>query len=396
MEYKFYDKNIVVGYIKELLHNFNLPVCEVYNSNYSTLYEGRVYIKNNDFCLCKNISNSLFLERKKPYVFNKRFINLTTNFNITSSEYDVKTHEYLGNYLRFIRNYYNIDLMPLYNCFSNRTLESIGIKHYKLKNGTLAINTNNYLYYLIPVKFNNDYTIAIDCPKQYRIFCAIYKNGIASQITKFKSYEELMGESLKNISGSSFYSPYIYSTKFNSAETLWAKENSLYMVLEVPLDIKSSVTILEGNYINTTSRIGCINSPKVVDVKQKSLYPSQLSLLSLNNEVSYPFADRLVEYLFKNPVVSNEKIEHNIERIQKLLNKNMYTNKGIIHDVWTDKIKENIYDFLLTRDAKTKDTFKIDNGFYEAPIQNKLLDNYKDILGYADRDVEDQLQNYGG
>ena len=179
MKYNFYDKNIVVGYIKELLHNFNLPVCKIYTKD-TKLFEGRTYIKDNNFYKCFKLdTGGLYLDRKTPYVYNKKFINVTTNFNITSSEYDTKTHEYLGNYLRFIRDYYNIDLMPLYNCYSNRVLDSL-YKEYSLEDSgdSVFINTGKYNYYLIPVKFNKDYTIALDSCKSYNIFCAIYKNGI--------------------------------------------------------------------------------------------------------------------------------------------------------------------------------------------------------------------------
>ena len=33
MKYKFEDSSLMIGYIKELLHNFNLPMTEVYTED---------------------------------------------------------------------------------------------------------------------------------------------------------------------------------------------------------------------------------------------------------------------------------------------------------------------------------------------------------------------------
>ena len=41
---KFNDKSIFVGYIKELLHTFNLPNVKVYDSTF--IYEGYTCIKD--------------------------------------------------------------------------------------------------------------------------------------------------------------------------------------------------------------------------------------------------------------------------------------------------------------------------------------------------------------
>ena len=42
----FNDKNIFVGYIKELLHSFNLPNIKCYKED-SFLYDGATFIKDN-------------------------------------------------------------------------------------------------------------------------------------------------------------------------------------------------------------------------------------------------------------------------------------------------------------------------------------------------------------
>lgn len=402
MNYNFNDQNIVTGYIKELLHNFNLPVVPIYTKD-TILYENRTYI--NDISFCKALNGSLV--SNIPYLYGRKYLNLTSNLDIKSNLYDTETHEYLGNYLRFIRDYNKINLMPLYNCFSNRKLENVNEDFtirdkntFENKKYTINTYSGNSIYYLIPVKFNKEYTVAINCLSQYDIFCVLYKNGIINQVKENGnvSYEKLISNTLTKVSGSTFYNPFIYKTSYDASD-LWQMENCLYMVIKLPKNISSSIVILEGNYLDITKPIGSnISSqnfndsgelllPKTID---NSLLPTKLSLLTVNNNISYPFADRLVEYLLNNVIASKETIEYNILRLQENLMRQGTSSKGFIHDIWTDKIKEGIYKFLVKNKSKTKDDVVIN----EESHFNMLLDNYNDILNYGDKDVEIQLQEY--
>lgn len=394
MKYHFNDENIVVGYIKELLHNFNLPVSAVYTED-TIPYVGRSYIKDNKYC--KYIDGHYKVTN--PYVYNEQILNMTKNLNIVSNTYDTKTHEYLGEYLRFIRDYHGINLMPLYNCFSNKILDDT-TEIFKLSQGDHLIDTEtrDYIYYLIPAKFNKEYTVAVDCQSQYEMFCVLYKNGIINQANDRSedSYEVLMSETIKKINGSNFYNPFIYSTKFDASD-IWSKENCLHIVLKLPVKISSSIVVLEGNYVDKSSRIGGLICPEVNSfgdshVASTEMGATKLSLLSINNEISYPFADRLVEYLFNNSIMPTEKIEFNIKRIQlDLLNQGL-SLKGLINDVWTDAIKQKIYQFICTTKSRSLDTINVKIGSATRSYNKKLIDEYEDILSFADKDVEYQLQ----
>lgn len=163
MYYKFNETNNMTGYIKEMLKDFNLPIYKVYRED-KPIYDGRFYIKDHGIYRGVGSGESASLKRVNSFMYNQRQINMTTKLLINSSVYDSYTHNYLGNYLRFVRDYKGINLMPLYNCFSNEVPTELYTSAKINDNYILDINTanNNYVYYVVPVKFNEEYTIAID------------------------------------------------------------------------------------------------------------------------------------------------------------------------------------------------------------------------------------------
>lgn len=330
MYYKFNETNIATGYIKELLKEFNLPIYKVYTGDVNNpdeiIYPGRFYINKNNIYVGDNSTESPSLIEVNKYIYNRKQINITKNLVIKSSIYDSYTHTYLGNYLRFLRDYNKINLMPLYNCFNTETLNGVNFYITTKLGNTFEVNTNNssYNYYLVPIKFNEQYTIAIDSPTNYEICCLIHSTSEITDLSK-----ELMANTYTKIPGSQFSSPYLYSTDFDASK-YWPFENNLRLLIKLPKIIgDTTITVLEGNY---TAGVKCQNSiigeMAIDDKNSVGVYPTRLSLLEVNDKVSYPFADRLIEYLTNNAIIPQDQITDNIGRLQQAVYRNTYF-KGI-------------------------------------------------------------------
>ena len=155
--FKFNNTHIFTGYLKQKLASVNLPTCKIYTREFaeyvdkygtedprviesidSIVYSSedkRVatsvnYLKNNElYNYVWNVNHDLVnLGHDKAswkhvsdifYDSEKRIPGLTKTLSSPGRFYDTATHEYLGDYLRFLRDYYDINLMSLYNCFNN-------------------------------------------------------------------------------------------------------------------------------------------------------------------------------------------------------------------------------------------------------------------------------------
>lgn len=393
---KFNDKSIFVGYIKELLHTFNLPNVKVFDSSF--IYEGYTCIKDDYIQEYKGEGN---WKEICPYAFNQRILNYTKNLKVENNIYDSHTHAYLGEYLRFIRDYKHLDLMSMYNCFDNTIVPSLNLNWQNDSEEDFTFNTqDNYKIYAIPVKFNKNYTVAFSANTPVELVCGIYHKGII----EIESSSLLYKETYKKIPFNDFKKPFIYN-KLNK-EVLKLKElvqyeDELKLFIKLPINNNTSIVVLEGEFLNTNNKYLSIgktddnSQPKQVWKHARTIYnfadlndldinnlnfSSSLQLLELNSNFSYPFADRLVEYLVDNPITNIEEISDNIKRVQESLVKRRkdseaektglenYKHSGL----WEDRYKAVLYNIAA---------------------EEGLLDSKFDILGYVDKDIEIKLKN---
>lgn len=511
---KFGNNNIFTGYIKQLLHSFNLPKSRVYTkkqkqyfkangtelnvlttvkkfpgaSNISTGFSYPTdmryysYIKDGYFQHyieeIKGENNDIITHRwestSEHYHPNRKVLNLTKNLVISNNLYDYYTHEYLGDFLRFIRDYYDLNLMPLYNCFSNRICNNIYFNINKTYTITTTVNgiptelnssikatfdstDSNYKIYMLPVKLFNSYTIAIDCEYPIELFCGFY--GAYMDTRNFNT--ELAKATFRRISGSKFNKPFIYdglsseSIKKFSAEgldpmNLAQEEEDLKLFIKLPSNLASSITILEGDYTNYNNTFlegnkvlqnhtvtnyftgdiynniyvdsndrqvvknaneawtyvddnTAVPSANISGITEKTVltmsYPkledrefepiTTLQLLQLNTGESYPFSDKLIEYLIDNVITHLDTIPDNIKRVQAVLTRpykpgsNPY-DPGVDNTayqpehegIWDKKIRHIIYDYM--------------NNTNNNKINSELR---REAFGYVDKAAEQLVQN---
>lgn len=391
----FNDYHIFTGQIKELLADFYLPK-----------YRAGKWLKTD-----------------VNYSWGKNLKNYSRRLKIRTNAYDSYTHEYLGWYLRFLRDYKHIDLMPLYNCFSDNECSNI-----ELSEVSFNSYDSNYKIYSMPVMLGKKYTIAIDSHLPVEICLAIYD--------KYQSTNQFSIPyiSYKKYSSTYFNNPVLYDTekfieKFK-AEAISGREAEQQKILDtyeadirifikLPIENKSAITILEGDYRHWNDHLlrqvitkdargndiktwEAISNHWVTNFENKTIDENgfvsynfenacihfkpitNLQLLKINSGVSYPFSDRLMEYLTGNVITDDDDIADNVERVQQTLS----------FASWTDAEKDTLINYSYKQKGLWDYMFR--PVFYNAMQIDKLNGNDKnyDILGYVDKEVETYFRTF--
>ena len=337
----------------------------------------------------------------KGYTYNLKIRNYTKNLKIQNNVYDSYTHEYLGDYLRFQRDYRNINLMPLYNCFSNTLCPRLNINfdvvedvidgatNKVTKKGYVAkfdTRETNYKIYMIPIKLFQKYTIAIDCFTDVEVCCGFY-----GKYQYGSAYDTVAEDTYRCFNSLLFNKPVLYDPAAGLKKYLDPRhpleiaqhETDLKLFIKLPISNKSSIVILEGDYTEYTPSTIIKYSPAKdddfvvvnnhtqvnfdgdLDENIKHLV-TPLQLLAQNTGISYPFADRLIEYLVGNAVTPVDDISDNIKRAKKVIN----AKTNALHD--DEGVWEEIMQLILYNYASNNFNVRINH----------------DILGYVDKDTE--------
>ena len=492
---KYNNTHIFTGYLKQVLSSFNLPTCRIYTREFARYLEStgeedprvlksfdyfsalpnsnkeksktvRVgYLKDdsvfNYYGIKTNESNAFMCNWQRAsevfYSAETSTKGLTRTLVSAGPSYDTATHKYLGDYLRFVRDYYNVNLMSMYNCFSDELCHNINttVNIYTKNSLTddekkdpanyikFIINSSNtnYKIYKIPVRLFADYTIALECSSSVEMFCGLYNStlNVSEELG-----EKIIQKTYKKITGTLFSQPLLYNklnvnfwqkyinkkdkngkiekdvngnpvkTKAGLEDICWdltAREQDLYLFIKVPATCRSSIVVLEGDYReynssfyrayrkiytnettgedltktvwNYTQNRAILNFSKDVDLNNCAFKPiSKLQLLAFNTGESYPFADRLIEYLTGSVITSMDDIHDNITRAQRVMaqNKNFFKIEGL----WEEKMQNILYDYMMNSGPIKVKTVTIGADERDRENYGKVVDpkTYKD-LGYS-------------
>ena len=260
----------------------------------------------------------------QPYIFGDSVLQLTQTFNSTVNYYDPKTHYYLGQYLRYYRDIYGIDLMPFYNCFNYNVITDVTLtkENTEENNGYLNSSNDKYKLISIPIKFNKTYTIAIDCSTPVLMKSILYgemgmvkEHGYTGYLSDYM-YEDFRYENngvvnnilhlfkVKEVSSLNYNKPitYTYSNTKNDAirrlrqiypeesitedminedlKIFQTYEKYLCLTIQLPKDNNSTITVLEGDYTQSNNsniyNVGDLN--EISDKDTNRLFISNLKL----------------------------------------------------------------------------------------------------------------------
>ena len=467
--FKFNNTHIFTGYLKQKLSTTNIPTCKIYTKEFTDyriahgkedprIIESVELANSGDISKIQRVATRInYLRDGELYHYlwkydstkedlghdatswkrscidfynsEKAKPGLTKTLYSPGCYYDTTTHEYLGEYLRFLRDFHNVNLMSLYNCFNNSICSNLYINPLNQSRILFDSQDANYRIYAIPVKLFSNYTIALDSFQGIEMCCGLYN----SKLYKSTMVEDLIKKTFVKVNRAAFKQPFLFDkldVKNWSYETdivndLDAKEDTisrwdiikhekdLKLFIKVPSSCKSSIVILEGDYRNfndfkyipmiasksnevawtflhnrSISNFNAEDLPN--DINDIAFTPiSKVQLLELNTGESYPFADRLVEYLSGSAITSIDEIPDNIKRAQRTMSQNNHYFK--IEGLWEEKMQKIVYDYLMNSGPMEID----ENGElvdrrrgYHARLGHTNKSTLYDILGYVDKEAE--------
>ena len=436
---RFNDISVETRFIKSLLKNSFIPIAPTITEG-DLMVGGAIYSYNNHIMECKStgVFSSKYtreavcshmsicgtdficgvgvreaeykiIYQYTPYTFKP---GISSSFISTLNEYDCDTHKYLGKYLRYFRSTSGINLMPYYNCFTNKDTTLVSL----LGNRILDMSNDNKVVWSIPILLNKKYTIFMESSSPVSIGATFLNDTgrISSTIEGQETLlDSLLYSNVEQYQSLQITSPVTFGVVTKNPK-LFEYEDYLYMLIQVDKNHLGPITVLEGEY----SQPGCrfisnsqYREEDIVDFAPKVIP----SLGTISSTESIPYSNRLIEYLTQSAITPDDNIRNNIKRVKEELNlkdtKDIWTN-NLLYILFNKYFTYTSNKYIPSRKTSVEDSKSAlgltkDQLVY-LPYTGELvgtkninfsLDSRKniyDISGYVDKDVEKSLFDLGG
>lgn len=356
---------------------YNLPYIQTYLASW--FFGNAISVKSNMLVFPKNISagtiihtapNSKDLSGVWDFDVNKKL--WTTRINGTFTE---KTAQIILCDLIKQARFISTSSIQIWVEFPPVEDAIIPISSIAPEYSALNDPNSNFKVAQIPIKYNQTYTIAMDSNSEVTLQPAILKNGrfvytYNSDKVRINLTEQLKVKPITK-NKTLFKQPFTYRVDLfedsPNSKMLEINEKNLYLLIQVPSTLNTSLVVLEGDYTLSD------NCKKVYDMQElnrltpaqkNDLFISTLSLLRFNSKSSYAFSNRLIEYLTLNVINHLDDIDQNIIRVQEA--NNLYYLPDVSRGAWSDYMRAYYFNKMM----------KI----------NKV--QHIDLTGFIDKDTE--------
>ena len=264
----------------------------------------------------------------------------------------------------------------------------------------------------MPVRFGQTYTIGLESTSPIKMWCTLWNDveleltDTTNTILTSSDVINLRSSTLITATNCKLNKPFIYTKlKEFDASKFINYFNSLVLVIRVPINNKTSISVLEGDYIYNTVIENKVTSDIYHGLPEDKYYlknyPTKLSLFGVNDNEKHPFADRLLEYLLDNAVTNVDNLDDNIKRVQEYLLYLDHQTPDILYGVWDENMNNSIYNLSknshlnsygstpTVKYSSLKTNSIKERSDSEGVIYNmNLIDLKPDLLMYMDKDVE--------
>lgn len=313
------------------------------------------------------------------FIFGEDIHGVTQRFVSNVSYYDPTTHKILGEYLRLLKNQFDVNLMPLYNCFTGEIVTNVSLNPTNLTLNNYSID--GYKTMLVPIKFNKTYTISIDCSFPIMFKSIVYNEHLITNYNKNKLISDMLGDNARRLNSSKFSTPFKFrlnnidrgatiSNGEKLAKYLQQFEENLYLAIQVPVGCDSTLVVLEGDYTSMTHyrRSDMKITTGKIPRDFSEILTTLPSLMTASDGRQHPFSSKLISYLIGNTIDNREYIDDNVLGVENKIN---YTPKH--QGIWDNQLRYILFNKYLD-------------------ICEKFNLNREDILGFVDIDIEDAVR----